>query len=95
MNRNAGQTNRVTQEAVLGRFVCSALRFIPHEPRKKTIIPYIYNVFNKDPSFNSPINVINLKFPQQRVLFIVLRINHCACDLPNCRNYLMTLIIGN
>ena len=35
MNRSAGQTNRVNREAVLGRFVCSALRFIPHEPRKK------------------------------------------------------------
>ena len=44
MNRNAGQTNRVNREAILGGFVCSALRFIPHEPRKKTLIPYIYNV---------------------------------------------------
>ena len=35
MNRSAGQTNRVNREAVLVRFVCSALRFIPHEPRKK------------------------------------------------------------
>ena len=35
MNRSAGQTNRVNREAVLDRFVCSALRFIPHEPRKK------------------------------------------------------------
>ena len=49
MNRSAGQTNRVNREAVLERFVCSALRFIPNEPRKKTLIPYIYNAFNKDP----------------------------------------------
>ena len=35
MNCSAGQTNRVNREAVLGRFVCSALQFIPHEPRKK------------------------------------------------------------
>ena len=35
MNRSAGQTNRVNREAVLGRFVCSALRFIPHEHRKR------------------------------------------------------------
>ena len=96
MHRSAGQTNRVNREAVLGRFVCSALRFIPHEPRKKkTLIPYIYNVSNKDPSQKSPIKVINSKFPQQRLLNIILCINHCACDLPNCRNYLMTLIIGN
>ena len=49
MNRSTGQTNRVNREAVLGRFVCSALRFIPHEPRKKTLIPYIYNASNEGP----------------------------------------------
>ena len=35
MNRSAEQTNRVNREAVLVRFVCSALRFISNEPRKK------------------------------------------------------------
>ena len=35
MNRSAEQTNRVNREAVLVRFVCSALRFISHEPRQK------------------------------------------------------------
>ena len=35
MNRSAEQTNRLNREAVLVRFVCSALRFISHEPRKK------------------------------------------------------------
>ena len=35
MNRSAEQTNRVNREAVLVRFVCSTLRFISHEPRKK------------------------------------------------------------
>ena len=35
MNRSAEQTNRVNREAVLVRFVCSALRFISHELRKK------------------------------------------------------------
>ena len=50
MNRSTGQTNRVNREAVLDRFVCSALRFIPHEPRKKkTLIPYIYNASNQGP----------------------------------------------
>ena len=63
MNRSAGQANRVNRKAVLGRYVCSALQFIPHEPRKKTLIPYIYNVSNMDPSLNSLINVINSKFP--------------------------------
>ena len=49
MNRSAEQTNRVNREAVLVRFVCSALRFISHVPRKKTLIPYINNASNKDP----------------------------------------------
>ena len=50
MNRSAEQTNRVNREVVLVRFVCSALRFISHEPRKKkTLIPYIYNASNKNP----------------------------------------------
>ena len=45
MNQSVGQTNRVDHEAVPRRVVCTALRFIPHEPRKKTLIPYIYNAF--------------------------------------------------
>ena len=50
MNRSAGQTNRVNRDAVLDRFVCSALRFIPHEHRKKkTLIPYMYNASNQGP----------------------------------------------
>ena len=53
MNRSVGQTNGVNREDVLGRFVCSALRLISHEPRKKTLIPYIYNAFNKGPFKNS------------------------------------------
>ena len=54
------QTNRLNREAVLGRFICSvlqwftgivcpALLFIPHEPTKKTLIPYT-NVFTMLPS---------------------------------------------
>ena len=27
------------------RFVCSALRFIPHEPKQQTLIPYIFTLF--------------------------------------------------
>ena len=83
MNRSAGQTNRVNREAVLGRFVCSALRCILHEPRKKTLIPYIYNVSIKIPFLNSPRKVTN------STLFDV---NHRAWDLAN---YCMTLFIGN
>ena len=29
------RTNRVNCEAVFGRFICSALRFISHQPRKR------------------------------------------------------------
>ena len=45
MNRSAGQTNRVNREAVLVWFVCSALRFIPHEPRKKKHSFLIFTMF--------------------------------------------------
>ena len=35
MNRSAEQTNRARTASRFTRFVCLALRFIPHEPRKK------------------------------------------------------------
>ena len=35
MNRSAEQTNRPRTASRFMRFVCPALRFIPHEPRKK------------------------------------------------------------
>ena len=35
MNRSAEQTNRPRTASLFTRFVCPALRFIPHEPRKK------------------------------------------------------------
>ena len=35
MNRSAEQTNRTRTASQFARFVCSALRFISHEPRKK------------------------------------------------------------
>ena len=46
-----GTNKLVNRKAVtvLMRFVCSALRFVPHEPRKKALIPYIYDASNKDP----------------------------------------------
>ena len=43
-----GQTNPVNCKAVLRQFICAALRFIPNEPRKKTLIPYIYSASNND-----------------------------------------------
>ena len=35
MNRSAEQINRPRTASRFTRFVCPALRFIPHEPRKK------------------------------------------------------------
>ena len=35
MNRSAEQTNHPRTASRFTRFVCPALRFIPHEPRKK------------------------------------------------------------
>ena len=54
-------TNCVNREAVLERFVCSALRFIPHEPRKKTLISYIYNASNKDPFLKFSVKSYKIK----------------------------------
>ena len=49
MNRSVGQTNRVNREAVLVRFVCSALRFIPHEPREKDTHSLYLQCFQQRP----------------------------------------------
>ena len=49
MNRSAGQTNRVKREAVLLRFVCSALRFIPHEQKKKDTHSLYLQCFQQGP----------------------------------------------
>ena len=37
MNRSAEQTNRPRIASRFTQFVCPALRFIPHEPRKRTL----------------------------------------------------------
>ena len=47
MNRSAEQTNRTRTASRFTRFVCSALRFISHEPRKKdthSLIKHFNNV---------------------------------------------------
>ena len=44
---------------------CSALIFIPQEPWNKTLIPYIYNAFNKK-TF--------LKFSEKRYQFKILTV---------------------
>ena len=48
MNRSAGQTSRVNREAVLVWFVYLRYDSYPMNPEKKTLVPYIYNVSNKD-----------------------------------------------
>ena len=40
MNRSAEQTNRTRTASRFTRFVCSALRFISHEPRKKDTLSF-------------------------------------------------------
>ena len=59
MNRSAGQTNPVN----LGRSVCSALRFIPHEPRKKTLIPLYLQCFQQGPFLNFSEKRYKFKIP--------------------------------
>ena len=49
MNRRTVQTNRMNREAALVRFVCSALRFIPHEPRKEDTHSLYLQRFQKSP----------------------------------------------
>ena len=88
------QTNRVNRETVLGRFVWSALRFIPNEPREKTLIPYIYNASNNDSFSNSQPKVINSKFSQLQALSFIWCTNPCACDSAHC-HIICWLFIGN
>ena len=94
LNRSAGQTNRVNREAVLGRFVCSALRFIPHEHRKKTLIPYIYNASNQGPFQKFSEKNYKFKSPTVTGSNFIWCINHCACDSVQMPNFLLTLFIG-
>ena len=65
MNCSAGQTNRVNREAVLGRFVCSALRFIPHEPRKKDIHSLYLQCFQQRPFLKLSEKSYKFKIPTE------------------------------
>ena len=52
MNRSAEQTNRTRTASRFTRFVCSALRFISHEPRKKdthSLNDHGWNIFVSSP----------------------------------------------
>ena len=63
MNRSTGQTNHVNREAVLGRFVCSALRFIPHEPRKRDTHSLYLQCFQQVPFLKFSDKRCKLKIP--------------------------------
>ena len=58
MNQSAGQTNCMNRFAVLGRFVCSPLPFIPHEPRKKDT-----QCFHQRPFLKFTEKIYKFKFP--------------------------------
>ena len=63
INRSAGQTNHVNREAVLGQFVGSALRFIPHEPRKKDTHSLYLQCFQQGPFFKFSDKHYKFKIP--------------------------------
>ena len=69
----------------------------PHEPWKKDIhsLNLQMNATNNDLFLNTLRNAINWKFPQWWALYLIWRINHCACDLPNCRTTCWQWVLGN
>ena len=95
MNRSAGQTNHVNREAVLGWFVCSALRFIPHEPRKKDAHSLYLQCFQQGLFLKFSEKSYWFKFPQYRALNFIWCISYCTCDSAQPTNFLLTLFIGN
>ena len=52
MNQSAGQTNRMSWEAVFGQFVCSTLRFISPRTQKKDIHSLYLQCFQQRPFLN-------------------------------------------
>ena len=65
MNRSAEKTNRVNCEAVLRRFVCSALRFISHEPKKKTTHSLYLQCLQQRPLLKFSEQSKKFKFPEE------------------------------
>ena len=88
MNRSAEQTNRVNREAVLVRFVCSALRFISHEPRKKDTHSLYLQCLQQRPllkfseqskKFKFPAEIGHLTlFPDKTIIAYSFRQNSCV-----------------
>ena len=69
---------------VLGRFVCSAVRFIPHKPRKTTGISPIVNSVIQDPFLDS-LRKLKIQISTQTGTFSKFHVNHRACDMSNYR----------
>ena len=83
MNRKAVQTICVSREEVLGRFVCSALRFIPHEPRQKDIHYLYLQYFNKKSIQTFCEKIHKFKFLLFTDMLTWLYVNHCVGDSDN------------
>ena len=100
MNRSEEQTNRVNREAVLVRFVCSALRFISHEPRKKDTHSLYLQCLQQRPlikfseqskKFKFPAKIGHLTlFPDKTILAYSFRQNSAG----SCRRF-CRLVIDN
>ena len=95
MNRSAEQTNRVNHKTVHGRFVCSALRFIPHEPRKKDTHSLCLQCFHQR-SFQK----FSEKSYKFKFLLFMDTLNLIWCKslsvwFGQLANYFMTLFIWN
>ena len=101
-NRSAEQTNRVNREAVLVRFVCSALRFNSHEPRKKDIHSLYLQCLQQRPllkfseqskKFKFPAEIGHLTlFPDKTILAYSFRQNSAGSCRRFCRLFIDKLI---
>ena len=65
MNRSAEQTNRTRTASRFTRFVCSAMRFISHEPRKKDTHSLYLQCFQQRPLLKFSEQSRNSNFPQK------------------------------
>ena len=84
INRSKGQTNRVDHEP---RFVCSALRFIPHDPEKDKQSLYL-QCFHQRPFLD-----FSEKSHKFKILCITsFDVNHCACDLSKTAELLVDCV---
>ena len=92
-NRSAEQTNRVNCEALLVRFVCSPLRFISHEPRKKDTHSLYLQCLQQRPLLKFSEQSKKFKFPAEighLTLFpdqTILAYSFCQNSTGSCRRF--------